>query len=313
MEGEPLGTMEDLMTYRKLGKTGLTVSEVSFGSHLSKENAENPAQRRKQIHAGIDAGINLFDIYEHSYKQYAPMSKALAGVRDEVLISLVTVWRAVDEVMEEVEHALDAFTRTCIDLYRVVLGKDWDDGDRRLQTLARAKEQGKIRAIGGVVHQPEHLLEALRRYADILEFIMAPASFCAPLLIREDREIAPALRTHDLGVIAIKSMGATARSGGSEGYIFRLQPPGRGVEALRQKGLKLGTLAVKYLLQSDLLSTVMPTMNSIDEVRESVSASGAGPLTGDEARFLDTYRTEGDRAFPEMLPENDYWITPWQA
>jgi len=86
------------MRYRTLGKTGISVSEVSFGSHLKRVNVENPERRRKQIELGIEKGINLFDIYEHSYKQYAPMSEALGGVRDEVVLSLVTVWRATDEV-----------------------------------------------------------------------------------------------------------------------------------------------------------------------------------------------------------------------
>ena len=48
------------------------------------------------------------------------------------------------------------------------------------------------------------------------------------------------------------------------GYIFKLKPKGRAF-----KGLQLGQLAIKHLLQSDIISTAMPTMNSIDEVRET--------------------------------------------
>ena len=59
------------MQYRRLGKSGILVSEVSFGSHLKRHNVEDPEGRRRQIETGIEKGINLFDIYEHSYKQYS--------------------------------------------------------------------------------------------------------------------------------------------------------------------------------------------------------------------------------------------------
>ena len=299
------------MQFRTLGKTGIRVSEISFGSHLIRENVDNVEERCRHIHKGIEKGINLFDIYEHSFKQFAPMSAALAPVRNDVLLSLVTVWREVHEVMDEVEYALDVFKRDTIDLYRVVLSKrDWDDSEERLNTLAKAREQGKIRAIGGVVHYPEHFLEGLRRFPDLLDFMMAPVSIFAPLVVCEDREIAPALRAGDLGFMAIKALGAY-RDG--EANIRKLHPEGEEFEALEAKGLTIGRLAIKYLLQSDLVSTVVPTMNSIDEVLEDVSASGDGPLTEDEERFIQAYREEGERPFPEIIREDNYWITPWKV
>jgi aryl-alcohol dehydrogenase-like predicted oxidoreductase len=202
------------------------------------------------------------------------------------------------------------FKRDYIDLFRVVLGGNWEDSEGRLDALAKAKAQGKIRAIGGAVHRPEHLLQGLHRYPDVLEYVMVPASFYAPLLIREDRDVARTIRTHHTGVIAMKPMGAERQN---SGYIFKLEPKGRVIEALRGKGLQLGKLAIKYLLQSDLVSSVIPTMNSVEEVLENVGASGDGELTEEERTFLQLYREEGDRVFPHILPDNDYWITPWKV
>jgi len=139
---------------------------------------------------------------------------------------------------------------------------------------------------------------------------MAPASFYTPLLIREDSALFPAITKNHVGVIAMKAMGADDREGG---YFFKLNPRGRAFEELRRKGLRIGKLTIKYLLQSDAISSVLPTMNSIGEVLENVRASGDGPLTEDEARFLQMYREEADRTFSKILPENDYWITPWKA
>ena len=298
------------MQYRRFGKTGIQVSEVAFGSHLKKENVDDRAGRRKQIETGIEKGINFFDIYEHSYKQFDPMSEALAYVRDQVVISLVTVWRAADEVMDEVEYALKVFERDTIDLYRACMTGNWADCEQRLESLVQAKEQGKVRAVGGVVHDPEHLHEGLRRFGDVVEYVMVPASFCAPRAVLPDRELAPLLEKHDVGVVVMKPMAAADHEGG---YIFKLQPPAEKLAELGQPGMSLGNLAVKHLLQYDVVSTVLPAMNSVEEVLENCRASGDGALTEDEERFLEIYREESERAFPELLGDNDYWVTPWKG
>ena len=295
------------MQYRVLGKTGISVSEVSFGSHLKKSNVENFEYRRRQIEAGLEKGINLFDIYEPSYRQFTPMSRMLEHVRDKVVISLVTVWRAADEVADEVESSLRVFKRDYIDLYRVYFSGNWDDSEQRLKALLKAKQQGKIRAVGGVVHYPAHLFEALKRYPE-LGYLMAPACFCATRLLH-DPEIVSAIRRHNIGIIAMKPMGAADSEGG---YIFRLKPPKHRIEAFRESGLVLGRLAIKSVLQSDVVATVLPAMNTVEEVSENVQASGDGALTAAEQAFLQLYLDEADSSLASILPENDYWITPWK-
>ena len=298
------------MRYRQLGRTGIEVSELGFGSHLNKANIADRAERRRQIQAGIDQGVTLFDIYEHSYQQFEPMSEALSQVRDQVVLSLVTVWRQADEVMEEVEYALRVFRRDAIDLYRLVFGGNWEDSELRLQALVRAKEQGKVRAVGAVVHYPEHLRQGLERYADAVEFTMVPVSFCAPLVIREDRELAPLLRRHQVGVIGMKPMAAADHEGG---YVFKLTPPPAALSEPWAQGMNLGKLAVKYVLQSEVVSSVLPAMNSVGEVEDNAQGSGDGPLTAAEERFLQVYREEADRVFPEMLGADNYWVGPWRG
>ena len=115
---------------------------------------------------------------------------------------------------------------------------------------------------------------------------MVPASFCAPRAVLPEQELAPLLQQADLGVIAMKQMAAADRE---SGYIYKLQPPTEKLAELVQPGMSLGNLTVKYLLQFDMVSTVLPAMNSmleVLEVLENCRASGDGPLTGDEERFL---------------------------
>ena len=64
---------------------------------------------------------------------------------------------------------------------------------------------------------------------------------------------------------------------------------------------------------ADMVSTVLPAMNSVEEGLENCRVSGDGPITEDEERFLEIYREESERAFQELLGDNDYGITPWKG
>ena len=125
------------MVYRELGKTGIKVSQLGFGSHLSKENLKDEKRRDRQIQEGLENGINLFDIYDHSiFHQFRPMAKSLAGKRQDAVLSLVSV---TDDTRAEVEGVLCLGTageglgalrdlgRAVPDAFQVVV--DFQDGD----------------------------------------------------------------------------------------------------------------------------------------------------------------------------------------
>ena len=101
------------MLYRTLGRTGIEVSLLGFGSHLTKFNRENPEKRNRQIQLSIEKGVNLFDIYEHTYGQFKPMAGSLSGKRKDVIISLVSVEK---DSRKEIEGALKNFNTDYIDL-----------------------------------------------------------------------------------------------------------------------------------------------------------------------------------------------------
>ena len=132
------------MKYRKLGKTGVSISEIGFGSHLTPQNMGDPQARAAQIRKGLELGINLFDIYEHKYHQFGLMSQVLNPVRQDVVLSLVQVWRPTTS-LEEVEYALKTFDTDVIDLYRLYTDASRSKRERenRLEGLQQAKKTGQ--------------------------------------------------------------------------------------------------------------------------------------------------------------------------
>ena len=155
------------MIYRTLGRTGIEVSLLGFGSHLIQQLREKPEERDRQIQLAIDRGVNNFDIYNHGYKQFKPMSQSLAGKRDKAVISLVNV---EEDSKAEIEGALKTFNTDYIDLYRAC-----NTVPERTDPLFEFKEQGKIRAVGIVAHYEEILLKQLDEYD--FDYIMIPYNF----------------------------------------------------------------------------------------------------------------------------------------
>ena len=49
------------MNYRRVGKSGLKVSELSFGSWVSFGNQMQVDQAKASMVAAYDAGVNFFD------------------------------------------------------------------------------------------------------------------------------------------------------------------------------------------------------------------------------------------------------------
>lgn len=214
------------MVYRQLGKTDMYVSLLSFGSHTDprfKKKVEHGnvlleegQQRRDRLIArALDRGINMVDTYE-SEGQWEPVSRVVRGRRDKVLVSLCRQFPMF--VGENIDRAAKLFGHT--DLYRIYLGEgaavdgkalaDWD-------VLRKAKEAGKVRAIGISTHDERIMLSALRELEGI-DYFMFPYNF---IHARADySQFLPEAIERGVGLIAIKPLAA--------GSIVKLDPNAKG-------------------------------------------------------------------------------------
>jgi aryl-alcohol dehydrogenase-like predicted oxidoreductase len=208
------------MVYRRLGNTGMDVSVLSFGSHTDPADRvrvqqgktalkpEGQAKRDRIISAALDRGVNLMDVYE-SESQWAPAARVVKGRRDKVLVS-----SAHEISPPEIDAACKFFGH--VDLYRFhaadidekALG-DWD-------LLRRAKEAGKIRAIGIATHIERTMLDALNQLEGI-DFLYFPYNF---IHARADYSLfLPKAIEKNIGLIAMKPL--------ASGSIVKLDPRAR--------------------------------------------------------------------------------------
>ncbi|MCG8587922.1 MAG: aldo/keto reductase [Proteobacteria bacterium] len=133
---------------RRLGRTGLQISDISFGS--SRLRGEESVVR----HA-LERGINYFDTAE-SYTGGASeetLGRALAGRREEVILASKVQCGARtrrDSLMRSLEESLRRLQTDRVEIYfnHAVNDVERLRNDEWGEFVVRAKEQGKIRFTG---------------------------------------------------------------------------------------------------------------------------------------------------------------------
>src|ERR1039458_4482513 len=152
------------MKYRKLGNTGLIVSEVALGTMQfgGKMNMGNLGQEEttRMVKLALDRGINFIDtadVYSLGESETL-LGNALKGVREEIVLA-TKVRLPMGEnfnrsgatrvnIMREVESSLRRLQTDYIDLYQV---HGWDSNtplEETVRTLNDLVRQGKVRYIG---------------------------------------------------------------------------------------------------------------------------------------------------------------------
>ena len=85
------------MEYRRLGSSGLQVSELSLGSWITYHNQVGTAAAREMLAAAMDAGVNFFDNAEVYAKGQSEIVmgeafKALGWPRLNYVVSTKFFW-----------------------------------------------------------------------------------------------------------------------------------------------------------------------------------------------------------------------------
>ena len=289
---------------RTLGKTGIKVSTLGFGSHLVKELIAKPKLRDRMIKLGFEGGINTFDVYDHAgYKQFKPMSESIGDFRKEMLISLVAV-KPTDEMQAEIDGAITTFHTDYIDLYRI---QRVDDD--RMRILEKNREAGKIRKIGVVSHNAKMMMRYLDDYQDILDFVMIVYNFHHNMGRPKGGKtwpwnnyeaLIPRCRRMNLGILGIKPMGSDDM-----------------IALARRKGFfndRRGSIAqamLRHIYEAPEIHCTMPAMNSMEELITNLESVQKPKLSSVERSMLTELSAKADTLKGAYLRPHYRWLESW--
>jgi aryl-alcohol dehydrogenase-like predicted oxidoreductase len=216
------------MNTKRLGNSDLHLTPIGFGAWAiggsGWEFAWGGQDDRDSVAAireALDAGINWIDtaaVYGLGHSEEV-VARALEGVRHRpyVFTKCSMVWDEhrqighrlkVESVRRECEASLKRLRVDALDLYQIHWPQPEEDIEEGWATLARLKEEGKVRHIGVSNFNVAQLKRALA---------VAPGTSLQPpysLLDRDvEAEILPFAARHNIGVIAYSPMASGLLTG----------------------------------------------------------------------------------------------------
>ncbi|MBP2640760.1 MAG: Aldo/keto reductase family protein [Firmicutes bacterium] len=247
------------MKKRLLGKTGIEVTEISFGGlPIQRCNMEEAGV---VLHAVLDAGINFIDTARAYTDSEAKIGCHLADRRKEYFLASKSMARDRAGMAKDIDLSLAAMKTNYIDLYQVHNIKGREDLDAvlapggALEALKEAQKAGKIGHIGITGHTISLLIEGLRTG----EFSTVQVPFnCIEQQALE--ELFPLAKAMNIGRIVMKPLGG--------GQLEQID------------------LALRFILEHDI-STAIPGMDQIEQIQQNAAASEKfRPLSDQERQEL---------------------------
>lgn len=255
------------MKKRLLGKTGLWVSEIGFGGIPIQRISEQEVI--PLVDALLENGINYIDTARGYSVSEAYLGNALMGRREQFILATKSMARSREAMARDIEASLTALRTGYIDLYQVHNPSVADfavfnGSGGAVEALQEAKAQGKIGHLGITVHTKEAFRMALD--LDWVETVMFPYN----LVETQGEELITRCRERNIGFIAMKPL-----AGGA-------------IDDAR--------VALKFLLNNEAVSVVIPGMYSVAEVKENASVQ-AGEFTEEERKTAEQIRRRLDTIF----------------
>lgn len=306
----PKGTMP----MREIGKTGIRVSNFTFGSHMAKELIPYEKEREYMIREAHDLGINIFDIYDSSTHQFEPMGRYLEPIKNDVLVSVHApeLGRVYEgnpvalPVDKGIEKMLQLLRRDCIDLARNYCHTPDNANMQNWDKLFKMKEQGKIRAVGTPVHFPHQLDPILDVYP--IDFVVFPHNFYHNLNYRGDQvqgipDMVKKLHDRGIGVIVMKPFA-------SEWFIPHLLEASKEIDETGE--IRLGQAMLRYIINSDInADTTFGGMYSLKEVYENIEAYYKPVMSAEEKKHLEKLRKITKVIAHRVLPDHYKFLHEW--
>ncbi len=249
---------------RKLGRTGLEVTEVAFGCMITSDQSV--------IERAADLGVNLFDTargYQNGNNERL-VGAALKGRRDKVHISTKSGGGTKAEALAHLDESLKQLGTDHVDIW-YLHGKDTAAGlkDELLEAQQLAKQQGKIRFAGVSLHKghAEVIPAAIEKKLDV---VLVTYNFT---MGERNDALMKSLHDAGIGVVAMKVMAG-----------------GRGPEAvaLREKLAAQGGMlaALKWTLRNPFVHATIPSTTDMAQLDENLRAMGEPWLAADEKKLV---------------------------
>jgi len=290
------------MNYRKLGTTGLTVSEIGLGCNGLGEDDQPDTHWIELVQTAAELGVNIFDtseIYQKGGSEEV-IGRAL-GNRDDVCIASKGMPKdeeankdfSTTGLIASAEASLRRLRRDCIDIYQLHSPNreemerfDWHEG------LLRLREQGKIRFRAVAANSSDDAIWLIERdLVDVLQityniFDTSAADHLFDLATQKGVALLCRLPMAQ-GILTGKFSPGQEIPSGHRALMAgnRRDERIQQAEMLRPIGSVypggMARMALHFSLQPSAISCIIPGARTLEQLRENVAASDVQGLSSD--------------------------------
>ncbi len=301
------------MEYRYLGRSGLKITEITYGNWLTHGSQVENDTAKACVRAALDAGITTFDtadVYANTAAETV-LGEALKGERRQSLEILTKVYwptgpRGANDsglsrkhIMESIDGSLKRLQTDYVDVYQAHRYDHATPLEETMVAFADIVRQGKALYIGvsewtaDQIHAGAALARELR-----IPLVSSQPQYSMLWRVIEE-EVVPASREEGLsqivwspvaqGVLTGKYLPGQPAPAGSRGTdekggarmigsFLENQTTLERVQQLRpiadELGLTMAQLAVAWVLQNDNVAAAIIGASRPEQVAENVKASG---------------------------------------
>ena len=298
------------MNYRNLGKSGLKVSELSFGSWVTYANQVDVDLAKKLMSAAWDRGVNFFDNaegYAHgdSERVMGKALKELGWAREQYVVSTKIFWGgqtpnekglSYKHIVEGVNRSLRNFQLDYVDLVFAHRPDFETPVSETVRAFNQVIQQGKAFYWGTSEWPAERILEAAKFAEEnyLIGPTMEQPEYNLLHRTRFEEEYAILYKKLGLGTTTWSPLKSGMLSGKYRGGVFpegaRANLPGYGwlremfsdparmqaVENLAlisdDLGVSLAQMSIAWLLKNPNVSTVITGASRLEQLEENFKA-----------------------------------------
>lgn len=333
------------MRYRRLGKTGLMLSEISLGGHWRNRSgggvwdvfasddvpADVAANRTEVVSACIDAGVNYLDITTAA--ECLAYGAALKGRREKMIVGADDhrlgprnpANRNVKALVHNVDECLRRLKIDYLDIWRVQALQRGGHPDAEVAVWIEAYQQvhkaGKAKHFGISAHARPWLQHVVETFPEV-EMVIFP---CTAKTREKGQEPIQANVEEGNMVqgwsadttksifqsLRDKNVGAVTIKPFIGGFLFKAQAQFPVLGAGSKEENDLARLVLQCILTNEAITATVPGMTTVYEVDNAVRASYNRPL-GMTRREQQWIARVADQCW-QNLPEQYEWLRDWEV
>ncbi|ONI79182.1 aldo/keto reductase [Actinosynnema sp. ALI-1.44] len=299
------------MEFRRLGRSGLTVSEISYGNWITHGSQVEEEQAVACVRAALDAGITTFDtadVYANTAAE-SVLGRALAGQRRESLEILTKVFWPTGpkgpndsglgrkHIIESANASLKRLQTDYVDVYQAHRFDRTVPLEETMLAFAELVRQGKALYIGVSEWTAEQITQGAALARELrVPFISNQPQYSMLWRVIESQVI-PASEREGLGQIVFSPIaqgvltgkylpgqpvpeGSRATDESGKNFVGRwlrddvLERVQQLKPLAAEAGLSLAQFAVAWVLQNKNVSSAIIGASRPEQVTENVKASG---------------------------------------